>query len=322
MQRKQLNLQKMFETAIAIFERYPAAVAFITALQNAVNSFRTLVNQIHSVETLQGSDLRGLTTDKNNFKLKTAQKVAAIAGALRAWSSSNESQELITLAGYKAYALKRLPDDVFVEKCNLIADKAEENIASLFVYSVDMNTIMELRNFINQFRIIYDKTLTMRAQRISSTTQLAILYRKAGKLLREEIDNIVPLTEEQYPEFASVYKKGRVIRDLHGRSIVEKVVGEHNAVLTGFIYDAITGMPIEGVSVEIPLLNLVTETDIDGEFDFESLPAGSCVVRVSGEGYETTEFPAIQLSADDEVVNEFNVQPTATDTADEDETAK
>ena len=72
------------------------------------------------------------------------------------------------------------------------------------------------------------------------------------------------------------------------------LVSAQEIALKGTVLDAVTGLPISGVQVELEDENYVAQTTAQGKFSFqEGMPVGEQVVVFSKEGYITSRLPVI-----------------------------
>ena len=69
-----------------------------------------------------------------------------------------------------------------------------------------------------------------------------------------------------------------------------------NAVLQGYVYDAITQEPLVSASIQILETKRGAATDINGKFEIKNLDVGDYRIRVSVVGYETRTIADIRLS--------------------------
>ncbi|MFH0894849.1 MAG: carboxypeptidase-like regulatory domain-containing protein [Bacteroidota bacterium] len=312
MKRTQLNIHRMYDAVMGVFKKYPAAVSAIVALFNTVQQFFNLVDQIKKTEKTQGANLVGFTEDKNISKEKCAKKAASVSGCLCAWAAANSHRDIIRQVGYSQLRLLRFPDDVFIEKCNLIYELANDNLNDLAPYSIDVAYMGGYQAQITAFVDSYEGMLTARSSRTGSTGELAVLYHETSRLLSEELDKIMERAEEVDKEFYNVYQKARVIYDYKGhpsKTEENQAVTDHFAVLSGFVYDSVSGDPVEGANIEILGTDLKTDTDPDSEFNFESVKPGTYILRISADGFITQDVPNVIINADDEVALEFIINP-------------
>lgn len=82
------------------------------------------------------------------------------------------------------------------------------------------------------------------------------------------------------------------------------------ASITGQISDQNTSL--QGVSVSVPELNIVTVTNKDGEYSIENLKQGSYQIRINYAGHRSIE-DTVKLAAADNLVRNFKMQEDALD---------
>jgi len=77
---------------------------------------------------------------------------------------------------------------------------------------------------------------------------------------------------------------------------VVELLMEISGTLTGVVSDSSTGEPIYPASVDIPDLQMWTQTDTSGHYLLAGIPAGWHNVRLAAEGYDTLITPQIEFS--------------------------
>ncbi|MFH0893480.1 MAG: hypothetical protein V2A54_03500, partial [Bacteroidota bacterium] len=274
MKTTQLNRHRMYDTVLAIFDQNPAIAALIIALTNAIQAFRLKVSEIKQVEKLQGIDLTGFTLDKNKHKEHTAKTAFKISSALQAYCDAIENFQLITSIQFSRYELEKMNDEVFAETCNLIYERATENIVQLNAYGVDPVLLANFSNQIAAFTQSFSQANAARATHKTNTRLLKKLYSEASHILRFQIDKLAVLTDDADANFITLYKNSRVIYDYRGHTANPDPLAPSGFVQL-VILDESTGEPIEFVQVEDATSGVKVETDPDGEADYEALPVGS-----------------------------------------------
>ncbi|RMG95849.1 MAG: choice-of-anchor B family protein, partial [Chloroflexi bacterium] len=97
----------------------------------------------------------------------------------------------------------------------------------------------------------------------------------------------------------------------------------HACFLEGLVSDSTTGLPLNGVTIELVNQNITTQSGLDGRYYTGIATAGSYSVRFSKQGYVTRTVPAVPLTNGNLVTlnvalipsSTFTLTGTVTDTA-------
>lgn len=308
MKQYQSNLLRMYGKVGSVFDQFQPLVNSIVGFSAAVQTFKSKVDGIRQFEKLTSLSLVGYTKDKNLHKEKAAYFAAKAAAALRSVSFQHEMPELMQEIDFSERALARMKDEKLIAVIYQVYDRANENIALLAELNIDPAFMNVFFNTIEAFRIAFEKSASVHMGRVAGIKARNSLYKEVNQLLDRNLDNIVILVEKDNPDFSKLYMEARKVLDYHGRP-VSKVPLEPSAVLTGFVFDSVTGLPVEFAKVELLNSDLVTETDSDGEWDLEAVKPGDCVIRISADGYATTDFPVVTLAENDEIVSDYLINP-------------
>lgn len=95
------------------------------------------------------------------------------------------------------------------------------------------------------------------------------------------------------------------------KTVVVEVIAL-NGTIAGYVYDAISGLPIEGALVSIPELNLTTYTDANGTFSL-SVPPGTYTLEASATGYQPFST-SVTVDENETVVVPIPLTPLGTGT--------
>ena len=94
----------------------------------------------------------------------------------------------------------------------------------------------------------------------------------------------------------------------HAKNSKGEVTEEEAAILSGMVSDKADEMPIAGAIVKLAGTDYQTETDSDGEYLFDSLPAGIYTIEVSVLDYQTAQLKDQKVVAGDETKADFEMQ--------------
>jgi len=170
----------------------------------------------------------------------------------------------------------------------------------------------DLRALAGDVASMIDDTRYQLTERRRCREEITNLIRSSAVIIKDEIDPFALVVSTSYPEFVLEYKvakRGSSKRKTNGESVVKP--GE----ISGTIADSSTGETLEGVTVDIVALNLVTETDEDGYYIFEGLPAGTHSVSCHLSGYDVPAIQAVTVGEGESKTADFSLSPAASQAA-------
>ena len=271
---------------------YLAANSTITAtLPNFATYFNPLqaeITQIQAIRELQEFDKTGITVNKGQLR------VALIAGAIDvdrrvvAYATNVNNAVLLAEVGYTESDLKRSPDTVLKDRCQVIYDRANANVAALATYGVTAATLTTLLTAITNFNAAIPKPRIGIADKKQATDQLAVLF-DALDANFDKIDTLVEMVKVSQPNFYNEYRNLRKIIDTGAGSLVAQIKTTH----------AQTGEPLANVTVTLTPNNgllkaassnghstIVKKTAAGGGANIKSAPDGTYNYTAEKPGFK------------------------------------
>lgn len=298
------NLLTMFKTVITVCNEYSGTIAAVPAINSDYTAFKVKVNELEQAIQHQILDISGIAEDKKNLILETINKTLIFAGALHAWADTQNDQQLKREVNYSKSDLLRLRDDLMIEACNVVYERANVHIAELAAYGLDAASLADLQSSINNCSAKNTAPVTAREHRKWYTARVKQLIREANGLLKQRLDKSIRLFSVTEPEVHDMYYNSRVIIDLHGKT-GNLPHFEPSGVIIGAVLDAETGDPLEGAEIKLVESALILESDEDGEYFFEKVPIGEHTLRVIKEGYLPYNESGMAVANDDEITKDI-----------------
>lgn len=152
-----------------------------------------------------------------------------------------------------------------------------------------------------------DQTVNSLSVRKAKRQQLKLLLKESSLMLKQQFDSFALMQKDAVPEFYSRYQS------LRRREPVYKNTGElvSSSDISGMVRDGQSGMPIANATVNLLEHSFVMITGSDGLYFLEDLPPGSYTVSCHAPGYAVPEVVTVELSDDDSVVINFDLQAVA-----------
>ena len=268
---------------------YLVANAAITAtLPNYAGFFSAVtsgISQIHSIRAQQEADKKGIAISKSQLKANLIVVAMDVVRKMVAYATIGANSELLQEVNYSQSDLKLSADTILKDRCQVIYDRANANVAALAAYGVTPAIVANLLTALNAYNVAIPKPRLGITDKKLATEQLAQTLKVVDDNLAK-IDVLVEIVKVSQAAFYSKYK--------NARKIVETGVGTLS--VKGKITDAESGEGLKGATVSFATeatgkaINvggaMVKKSAEKGGFNIKSLAEGSYTVTVSMPGYK------------------------------------
>ena len=289
-----LNQESKFSMYLGELAFLNQNTAITTTLPNCnvyVASFAGNITQIQNVRQIQEADKSGVTLNKNMLKADLVAKAADIARRIVAYATVVNNQKLLSEVNYSESDLGRSPDTILHDRCKLIWDRGNTNVANLANYGVTAALLTVLQTAITAFDAALPQPGNERSSKKQATEQLAELFASTDKIL-EKIDALVEMVKTSQPVFYQTY--------FNNRKLVE--TGTHYIALKCTVTEKENAIPVKGASVKFTVADgqmnalvvngkttsskIEKKTADKGHFMIKNMPAGNYQAVVSKPGYK------------------------------------
>ena len=270
---------------------YLVANAAITAtLPNYAGFFSGVsggIVQIQTIRALQEADKTSITGNKSQLKANLIVLAMDVSRKVVAYATIVNNTELLQEVNYAESDLKKCADTILKDRCQVIYDRANANVAALATYGITPAINANLLTAVNAFNAAIPKPRLGITDKKRATEQLALLLKEVDDNLAK-IDVLVEIVKVSQPTFYSKYKTAR--------KIIATGVGTLS--VKGKITDAESGEGLKGARVSFAAdasdgivktgsgAAKVKKSAEQGGFNIKSLAEGSYTVTVSKPGYK------------------------------------
>jgi hypothetical protein len=267
------------------------ANATITAtLPNYAGFFTAVttgITQIQSIREQQEFDKTGIALNKTQLKTNLIALAIDVSRKVVAYATIVNNTVLLKEVKYTESELKKSADTILKDRCQVIYDRANANLAALATYGVTAVILTNLLNTLNSYNTSIPKPRLGIADKKLATEQLAILLKSVDDNFAK-IDALVEIVRVTQANFYSEYK--------NARKVVETGVGSLS--VKGKITDSVSGVGLKGATITFAvdasaktamavsyLAIKVKKSAEMGGFNIKSLSEGSYNVTISKPGY-------------------------------------
>lgn len=259
----------------------PNYAGFFTAVNNGIT-------QIQVIREQQEFDKTGIAVNKTQLKTSLISLAIDVSRKVVAYATIANNSILLKEVKYTESDLKKSADTILKDRCQVIYDRANSNLAALATYGVTAAILTNLLNALTAYNTSIPKPRLGIADKKLATEQLAALLKSVDDNLAK-IDALVEIVRITQANFYSGYKTAR--------KIVETGVGSLSA--KGKITDSVSGAGLKGATITFTsetgarnaktgnaFVPVVKKSADLGGFNIKTLPEGSYNVTITKPGYK------------------------------------
>ena len=308
MKRFEENHLSMFKTVDIATENHATVIDAILPLKSARTELKQIIVNLGNAVQKQSTNISGYTEEKKQRRQKMTDQTFVVGQLVSAFAIAKNMTALDAEVNYSITTLNRMSDDEVGEICNKVYLKAKEHLADLADYGITTAVLNELKELIDNYNSKTQLNKVTLEQKSEQTKIIAQLIKDGKALLTNSFDKLMLILRNTNPEAYNAYVAARnSMPKRHAKKSNGEVIEEEAGILTGLVSDKADGMPIAGATVKLSGTDYKTETDSDGEYLFDSLPAGTYTVEISILDYQTAKLADQKVIAGDETIADFEM---------------
>jgi alkylhydroperoxidase/carboxymuconolactone decarboxylase family protein YurZ len=297
--QKLLAIDRVLDNHPVLFEEKPQAQAVKDSFSDLLKRISTLVSTLtQPVSNVYGPKIQ---SEKN---LRAQLRRMAGIGILIARRNNNDAL-LSQMKTYKNLAT-RATAFTMCEYALFVASELQKFKSLAIELGLTDAEFTAFKQAADDFSDMLRNTVYQLTDRRTAWKELRFLFTQASQLLKHEIDELVSYRKDSDPD---LYREYMTLRRMDSR---KSSPGAEEAMLsevTGSVTQTATGLPVEGVIVEIAALNLSTETDEDGYFQLDDIPQGQYSITCHKVGFITPDAQLLNTGTETNPVIDFIISP-------------
>ena len=308
MKRFEENHLSMFKTVDIATENHATVIDAILPLKSARTELKQIIVNLGNAVQKQSTNISGYTEEKKQRRQKMTDQTFVVGQLVSAFAIAKNMTALDAEVNYSITTLNRMSDDEVGEICNKVYLKAKEHLADLADYGITTAVLNELKELIDNYNSKTQLNKVTLEQKSEQTKIIAQLIKDGKALLTNSFDKLMLILRNTNPEAYNAYVAARnSMPKRHAKKSNGEVIEEEAGILTGLVSDKADGMPIAGATVKLSGTDYKTETDSDGEYLFDSLPAGTYTVEISILDYQIAKLTGQKVIAGGETIADFEM---------------
>lgn len=217
MNKTQVNKLRMFESVNLVLTNQSTLFAELEDLVLAHQRLKDGIQQIGQYRQVQETNNAGLTETKSDLRSNMIMKELQLSAALKSYANVTGNKDLKTKADYNKSKLLQVSDPVLYDIGVLLISLANPLQAELSKYFVTPEKLEELGVLLEEFHAAIPQRRVASSMSKVSTSKINELFNSISKMLKDEIDVLMLLFDESYPDFYKAYRNARIIVDYTGR---------------------------------------------------------------------------------------------------------
>ena len=148
--------------------------------------------------------------DKVEVREKLIETTIDISSSLLNYASKTGNSDLCEKVNYTKSDLELSRDTILKDMCQLIYEKANENIENLINYNVTKKELSVYQILIEEFDKLITDPLELVRKKQEGRKSESVLINEIEDLLKERIDNLVSIFKSSHPQFYETYLLARI----------------------------------------------------------------------------------------------------------------
>ena len=297
MKSREENKYSMYLAVKKVLITNTAIWSGILGFASVVALFFAKLLLLKATDNKRTKKTKGITTDKKNKKVQLIDAIMAVAGAIKSFANDINDQDLFQTVNFTRSELETMNDSVLEEKGTLVFEVATLHAADIVPKGIDAAALVNFNTLIVEYGNLVQAPRNAISNKKTAGAALINLFLNIDDLLHNNLDQLMQQFKITQPEFYGDYFNNRKIVDL----------GTHHTRLSGVITDS-EGNPLYQAVVRAQEADLVTETDLEGEYMFIPFTAGIFTITVEKEGFETITQELVEVGVGEHVELDFVMQ--------------
>jgi hypothetical protein len=217
MNKAQENKLKMYLAVQKYLENNADKTNTLPNYAETFAQYKNLIQEIQNNKTNQEVNKVGLAKNKNNLKATLAQATYLMSNKVKAFATFNNQTVLLHQVSYSKSELQTSADNTLIDKAKIVLEKVIENLVALNDYKVSQEQVNQLQESLNSFTATVSDPRLGTITKKGVTTDLRDAFDTINALLKDKLDALINLLEEEETTFFKGYKNVRMIVDLKSK---------------------------------------------------------------------------------------------------------
>lgn len=283
MNKKQEDFRSMGITVQTVCANNQSVWNGDTVFTANYNGLVGLIGELETERLIQEQVQTGIALDKSKVKSEMITTVLQCIFALKGYAADNSNNELYERVNYSETELQQSRDTMLADRCKVVRDEANGNLANLGNYGIDANKMAALNLKIAGYEAMIAKPRAAKTSSKQATAQIEAIVKRIREHLKKKLDNNAGKYKGN--DFFELYMNARIIINTAG----------HTTGIKGTVKDKQTGAAISSATVKNMEKDSTRKTNKEGRYSFKKEEAGIYTLEVKKKGYQTKQIPNVTI---------------------------
>jgi len=214
MNKRQSNKLSSYLRVKGVLEDNKTIYEPITIINQSVEEFQDIVNEIIEIAVRTEMDTTGKTSAKIIAKEKLATVASTLATSAAVYAYECSDVELETALTYTYTDIRYARDTESLHMACMIEAKLLSIEAKIVDYMVSSENLAELHSLIAEFEDAMITKGWAKSSSVAETRRLSVLFMEADDLLVRKLDRVMARLRAEFSIFYNAYRNARMIVDL------------------------------------------------------------------------------------------------------------
>jgi hypothetical protein len=242
MDLRQTNKSHMYRSVATVATNNIALTSSVAAFGRQLTALQATIDTIDTLAQAQEASTAGITLDKTRITDILVNATLAVAGAVAAWASENNNEEVRARMNLTPSSIKGSLDRQIPATAKMVADEAAKH--DLKEFGAGPLVLEAFNAKIEAYNAIMNAPREAVVATVGLTTALEQQFTLGDKILKERLDKLMEQFRESQPQFFAEYKSAR--------SIVDRGGGQQKGTPSAAVSKSATGTAPSGQTQTAP----------------------------------------------------------------------
>ncbi len=280
--RESLSLAA-FERSLAVLDQNLTLIEDIPAIMEVKGTLAASINAIRLINVEVEKGVGGTYINFDEKKTKLITDTLAVQGALIAYATVQNNNDLLEMAGISMSQLKRTGSEALYDKCKLIHDLALPfKVVLAADYKLNETRFVQLAASLETYRLALPKKGLAKKESAANTKRRREAFEQTSDIMAK-LGNLLLMLRSIQPQFYESYLDAAHIGGYRTKKT------KNQTLVTGQVVDFETHATIAGAKISVVLQQAETYSGADGNFSLEIPTAGEITIKAEKAGYTLWE---------------------------------
>jgi hypothetical protein len=280
--RESLSLAA-FERTLAVLDQNLPLIEGIPAIMEVKGTLATAINNIRLINVEVEKGVGGSYINFKEAKNNLIKATFAVQGALIAYATMQNNNDLLQMADIGLSLLKRTGNEALYDKCKLIHDLALPfKVVLASDYQLNESRFVQLVTALENYRLALPKKDLVKKGSVANTKRRNEAFEQTSDIMAK-LGNVLLMLRSIQPQFYESYLAAAHIGGYRSKK------AKNQTLVTGQVVDFETHAAIAGAKISVVLQQAETYSSNDGNFTLEIPTPGEFTIKAEKAGYTLWE---------------------------------